>query len=237
MSFTDVVGRGSSGAGTTTTTGTPTAGVIKNINDRLGSIGFQNIAAGVDVTVDEAIDSLTKAQKTQIATLLEKAGFTVRTPAELGYILSTAFPNVGKNWKDFPDLFAQIKDQIIAQPKDTEPSITRSIAKYDESVLKEVAQSIALKKRGAMLNDDELKQAVDLANSLISKGTVTETKKVRNPKTGKIENVVTTTPGFSQERFGVELGKKIEEQSPEMVERRKAFGFIDELQKIMSGGM
>ena len=112
----------------------------------------------------------------------------------------------------------------------------RQIRKYDADVLKEVAQSIALKKRGAMLTDEELSEAISLADSMIEKGTVTTTKKVRNPKTGKIENVSTTTPGFSQETFDVKLGKKLEEDSPQLVQRRKDIQFMDALSEILAGG-
>jgi len=112
----------------------------------------------------------------------------------------------------------------------------RQIRKYDADVLKEVAQSIALKKRGAMLTDEELSEAISLADSMIEKGTVTTTKKVRNPKTGKIESVSTTTPGFSQETFDVKLGKKLEEDSPQLVQRRKDIQFMDALSEILAGG-
>lgn len=110
---------------------------------------------------------------------------------------------------------------------------TRQINKYDADVLKEVANSIALKKRGAKLTEQELKDAIALADTLIQKGTVTKTEKVRNPKTGKMENVVTVTPGYSEERFSAELGKKIEKENPEMVERRKAFEFSDILSRAL----
>lgn len=112
----------------------------------------------------------------------------------------------------------------------------RQIRKYDADVLKEVAQSIALKKRGAMLTDEELSEAIKLADSMIEKGTVTTTKKVRNPKTGKMESVSTTTPGFSQETFDVKLGKKLEEDSPQLVQRRKDIQFMDALSEILAGG-
>lgn len=233
MSFTDVVGRGGNTASTPPATPKkPATGLTKNIADRLASGGF---TLNVDLGVSEAISSLTVAQKKQIAAVLEKAGFGVRSIGEVDYALATAFPNL--QWSDFPDLLGQIKEQVIITPKQPEADLAREIVKYDEGVLKEVAQSIALKKAGKTLNDVELKEAIDLANSMISKGTVTKRKQVRNPKTGKLEQITETTPGFSQERFGVELGKKIEQESPELVERRQAFEFMGEMSKILSGGM
>lgn len=172
----------------------------------------------------------------------------------LSYLQAIGRPEGGKPaaynvWKDIVDQAAEIyrggKGAKISPFELLNMSlqgisavdVTRQIRMYDEDVLKQVAQAIASKKRGVTLNDQELQEAVDLANSIIERGTVTKTEKVRNPKTGKMETVVKTSPGFSQERFETELGQKIEKETPELVERRKAFEFADILQKALSGGM
>lgn len=160
-------------------------------------------------------------------------------------------PGAYEIWKDIVDQAAEIYrggkgpkitpfellNMSMQGASATGIDITRQIRKYDEDVLKEVANSIAMKKQGAMLSDDEMQEALALANSMIEKGTVTKTEKVRNPKTGKMETVVKTTGGFSQERFESELGKKIEEDSPERVERRKMFEFTDLFDRAIAGGM
>lgn len=234
MSFTDVVGRGGNTASTPPVTPKkPATGLTKNIADRLAAGGY---TIDVNIGVDEAIASLTLAQKRQIAAVLDRAGFNIRSIGEIDYVLSNSFPNL--QWSDFSDLLGQIKEQLVTTGGEKEkPELARNIVKYDETVLKEVAQSIALNKIGKSLTDEELQGAIDLANSMISKGTVTRTKNVRNKKTGKLEQITETTPGFSQERFGVELGQKLEQESPQLVERRKAFEFVDEMSKILSGGM
>ena len=76
-----------------------------------------------------------------------------------------------------------------------------------------------------------------MADKIIQKGVVTKTEKVRNPKTGRLENVLKTTGGFSQEKFESKLTQKFEEETPELLERRKAFEGLDIFQKIMSGGI
>lgn len=233
----EVVGRGTT-SGTTTTTAVTSPlqnTFIKNINDRLNTVGLGGVVSGIDLSQNEAIAALTLAQKKQIGKILDKAGFTVRTPFEVEATLDTYFK--GLTWRDYPDLLRQINENLIGAGKEETPALARNIVKYDEDVLKEVAQAVALKKQGARLTDAELQDAINLANSMIEKGTVTESKKVRNPKTGKLETVTTTTPGFSQERFGLELGKQIEEQSPQLVERRQAFDFMDEMSKVLSGGI
>lgn len=233
MSFTDVVGRGGDTASTPPTTPKkPSTGLIKNITDRLSASGY---TIDVNVGVDEALSMLTVAQKKQIGAILDKAGYGVRSIGDVDYVLGNSFQNI--QFSDFPDLLRQIKEQIIITPKEPKPDLARNVVKYDEAVLKEVAQSIAVNKIGQTLSDEELQNAIDLANSMIEKGTVTKTKNVRNPKTGKLEQITETTPGFSQERFGVQLGQQLEEANPLLAERRKAFEFVDEMSKILSGGM
>lgn len=229
-----VVGRGEQPAVTPPVTPRkPAGGLVKNINDRLGVGGF---TLNVDLTTDEAIAGLTKAQKRQIAALLNKAGFNISSLTEVDQTIAAILPNV--QWGSFADLFNQVREQLVfGKGEEEQPELTRQVVKYDEAVLKEVAQSIALNKIGKSLTDEELQGAIDLANSMISKGTVTRSRQVRNKKTGQLEQITETTPGFSQERFGVELGKQLEQESPQLVERRKAFEFVDEMSKILSGGM
>lgn len=113
----------------------------------------------------------------------------------------------------------------------------RQIREYDKGTLAEIAQAFAIKNRGKKLDDAELQEALGMADKIIQKGVLTKTEQVRNPKTGKLENVSKTTGGFSQERFESMLGKKFEEETPELVERRKAFEGLDLFQKIMAGGI
>jgi hypothetical protein len=119
----------------------------------------------------------------------------------------------------------------------TDVSIQRQIREYDEGTLSEIAQAFAINTRGKKLNDVELQEALDMADKIIQKGVVTKTKQVRNPKTGRLENVSKTTGGFSQEKFESKLTQKFEEETPELLGRRKAFEGLDIFQKIMSGGI
>lgn len=70
-------------------------------------------------------------------------------------------------------------------------------------------------------------------NELYSQGVVTSTKEVRNPKTGKMERVVTQTPGFSKEQIQEKIGATIEVEDPASVERKKR---IDNTKWLLSRG-
>jgi hypothetical protein len=66
---------------------------------------------------------------------------------------------------------------------------------------------------------------------------VTEYKKVKNKKTGKMENVQITTPGLTAEASEAIVEKKLKESNPEEFERRKGFEFMRDMTSILSGGL
>lgn len=160
-------------------------------------------------------------------------------------------PGAYEVWKDIVDQAAEIyRDgsgtkitpyQLLnmsmqgASATDNIPQ--RQIREYDKGALAEIAQAFALKDRGKKLNDVELQEALDIADKIIQKGVLTKTEQVRNPKTGKLENVSRTTGGFSEEKFQSKLSEKFKQETPELVERRKAFEGLDLFQKIMAGGI
>lgn len=226
----EVVGRG----GTTTNTSTAnvnTGGLPKNINDRLISAGYTGVVSNVDVNIDEAIASLTNAQKKQIAAVLDKAGFNIRSTGEIDYILTTSFP--GLRWSDFPDLLGQIKKQIIIKPdEESVPSV--SITKYGKEQIDSWIDEGLQKKFGRgvkSLTPDELstlRKAVRDYSASESVTTVTTDAKGRK--------VTTTKPGVST--TGVE--QAVETAAMPMfadeAERRKAFEFGSIINKALGVG-
>ena len=68
-------------------------------------------------------------------------------------------------------------------------------------------------------------------NKIVKKGVLTTQKEVG----GEIQS--RTTGGFDQQEQQLKLQERLKTENPLEYERRQAFGFMDELQKIMSGGM
>lgn len=189
-----------------------------------------------DIKIDQFVESLSDKQLRTVGAVLDKAGYTVRRLQDIRTILSEDFS--GLNLSNFNQFVSSLRKELTMFNAPKEENIpTRQIYKYDANVLRDVADSISIKRRGEVLSDAEWQEELDRVNKKIAKGTLTVTKEVTNPKTGKKERVVTTTPAFTQEGFETELGKRLEEKSPELVERRKAFEFIGELNKTLAGGM
>jgi hypothetical protein len=67
----------------------------------------------------------------------------------------------------------------------------------------------------------------------LAEGTVTTTKKVKNPKTGKLENV-TVSSGMSPEDIQIQLGKDLEKSNAQDYELAKTLEFNSILSRITS---
>lgn len=74
-------------------------------------------------------------------------------------------------------------------------------------------------------NEDWYKDLVGSINKLYSKGIVTTVAEVKNPKTGKMEKVVTQTPGFSKEQIQNKITSAVEAADPESVDRKQRLDF------------
>lgn len=242
-----VVGRNVAGSATSglnlspTPTPTPTPSISPTGDTLTSRIGARLSATmpeyrdvvSPDFTVNDVLSQLTKTQKKTIAAILDKAGFTIRTPEDVDTVIAQAFSGIKP--KSYADLLNQINENLYTFGKTTGPSTSLSITDYGQDQIDKWIDDGLRKKFGRSiqsLNDQELttlRKAVSDYASTPAISTVTKdalgrsvTKTQPGATTTGVENVVTQT-GMGM--FGQEG------------ERRKAFEFMNELQKIMSGGM
>ena len=218
------------------TSGTYNNSVINQINARLNATmpDIADIYSSMDVSINDVLSNLTSAQKKTIGSLLDKAGFTVRTPQDVDNVIATYFANIKP--KNYADLLNQVNESLYNfGKKTTGPSTSLSITDYGQDQIDNWIDDGLRKKFGRgiqSLNEQELstlrKAVSDYASapaiSTVSKDAMgrTVTKTTPGATTAGVQNVVTQT-GMGM--FGQEG------------ERRKAFEFMNEVQKIMSGGM
>ena len=112
----------------------------------------------------------------------------------------------------------------------------RNVEPLERAAIYDFVDSIYLSKIGQLATNEEKKKHFAEFEAM-NTGTVTTTKKVKNPKTGVLENVSTTTRGFNQDAAQAKIEADIKKNNPLEYQRRKAFQFADEATKIMSGGM
>ena len=115
---------------------------------------------------------------------------------------------------------------------------TRQVYQVAEEEIAADINKIALKRLGREIQDvdkdaDWYQDLVKGINKLYSKGIVTTTKEVKNAKTGKMEKVVTQTPGFSKEQISERITGAVETADPESLARKQR---IDNTKWLFSKG-
>ena len=117
---------------------------------------------------------------------------------------------------------------------------TRQIYAVTEDQIAADIADITLKTLGREIVDtdkeaDWYKDLVKGINKLYQQGTVTTVKEVKNPKTGKMEKVVTQTPGFSKEQIQEKITGAVEAADPATLERKKNLEFANWAFEKMGG--
>lgn len=122
------------------------------------------------------------------------------------------------------------------------PSLpTRQVFQVAEAEIDADIDEILQKKAGRTLqdtdrNEDWYRDLVQGINKLYSKGIVTTVAEVKNPKTGKMEKVVTQTPEFSKQQVAERITSAIEEADPMSVQRKQDLDFANWAFNKMGGG-
>jgi hypothetical protein len=113
----------------------------------------------------------------------------------------------------------------------------RNITKIDSQITNAIANAAF---QAAYMRDgseEEIKDILKKAgvDKMIAEGSVTTTKKVKNPKTGKLENVTTTTPGFNAQTAQMSIEDKLKELNPDEFDRTKRIDFASWISKNVAG--
>ncbi len=115
---------------------------------------------------------------------------------------------------------------------------TRQVYQVTEDEIAADIDEIMLKKAGRTVQDSDkdmgwYQDLVKGISKLYSEGVVTTVKEIKNPKTGKMEKVVTQAPGFSKEQIAEEITSTIEAEDPASVQRKQR---IDNTKWLLSRG-
>jgi hypothetical protein len=113
----------------------------------------------------------------------------------------------------------------------------RSITKIDPEITKAIANAAF---QSAYMRDGTEEEITNIlkaagVDKMIAQGTLTTTKKVKNPKTGQLENVTTTTPGFNAQTAQLSIEDKLKELNPDEFDRTKRIDFASWLSKNVMG--
>ena len=209
-------------------------------------------ATGNNVAVDPYIDDLLKmspAQRLEAAKLLKAAKYIKTASSKYNKDLGDAYIQVNQELaverarSGRPELTLRqflVENQQPASGTGTSNLPSRSIYQYTEADKIEMLNEVSQTLRGQDITpeDQSAKWYKDLKKSLdnmISTGTVSTTKKVKNPKTGQLEVQTVSTPGFSKEQIAVTAEKAIRKATPEEVARKERVDFTGWLFNTLGG--
>lgn len=230
-------------------------GIISNPGASGAYGGFKGQAGGAGSTGNVATDpyisdllAMTPKQRLEVAKLLKAARYVKTASSKYNKDLGDAYIQVNQELavesarSGRPQL--TLREFLLEnqQPASgTTPSLpSRNIYQYTEAdkvaMLNEVSQT--LRGQDITPEDQSAKWYKDLKKSLdnmISTGTLSTTKKVTNPKTGKLEVQTVQTPGFSKEQIAATAEKAIRKATPEEVARKERVDFTGWLFQTLGG--
>jgi hypothetical protein len=234
------------------TSGLPPSGSTVSPGATNNNPGFKGGQKGLFVTTDEyavAALSMTPKERLELSKLLVGARYLKKPTSKYTKSLADAYIQASQDFaveatrSGRPTLtIRNFLTENFQEPTGTGgPSLpSRSIYQYTEAdkvaMLNEVSQSL----RGQDITeaDKSAKWYKDLKKSLdnmISTGTLSTTKKVKNPKTGQLEVQTVQTPGFSKEQIAATAEKAIRKASPEEVARKERVDFTGWLFNTLGG--
>lgn len=181
-----------------------------------------------DLSTDDFISGLSSAQKKTLASLLRKAGFTIRT-------LDNVDTEIAENFSDldttnFSKFYKSLASQLVAKESAAGSKYTPRIDIYNvpDTELEADIDEASLAEIGAILSAEEKAKFLPIQKRLMAKGTRTEYSK--GPK-GEI--VTEQTPGFTRQ-MGIEAVGEAIEKAPEYkadVERKDRVDFFKWIQE------
>lgn len=235
------------------TSGLPASGgIVSNPSAANGNTGFKGgQTGGLFVTTDEyavAALNMTPKERLALSKLLVGARYLKKPTSKYTKNLADAFIKASQDFAveatrtGRPEL--TIRDFLTENyqaPSGTAPSLpSRSIYQYTEAdkiaMLNEVSQT--LRGQDITTEDQSAKWYKDLKKSLdnmIKAGTLSTTKKVKNPQTGQLEVQTVQTPGFSKEQIAATAEKAIRKATPEEVARKERVDFTGWLFQTLGG--
>lgn len=201
----------------------------------------QTAVSGPFLQYPDLIASMADSDYLRVRDTLKILGYkgVTRNKEEIDRLLIQMFNNLFPV-KSVDDLITKLKMRALPGGEEGEEAKLplRQISPIDRGTLVNFGRTIV----EDVLNMNRL--APEVENKIVDdwmkkaeKGIVTmPTKKVRNPKTGKMENVVETKRAFDQQAEGLALADRLKEMFPDQYNLASGIDFASEVKKVLGGG-
>lgn len=235
---------------TTKPTVVPTATLkptIPGLFDKINS----KLADKTGITIDPAetqtvgfVDSLSNSQLELIGKVLKTKGYTIKASAAyIKRLFSTEFELqsiASSAGTDYNKLISSLAEDILpGLAKGTSGTAenlpSRNVYKYSDADLDTIVSDVYARTAMREPTAQELEAARTKIRPKLEQGTVSTTKKVKNPKTGKLEVVTTQEAGPTKEAVAMSLEEELKKLNPDEYDRTKRIEFSSWLSKNVEG--
>ena len=233
--------------------GLPASGsTFSNPGAANGNVGFKGGQAGANVAAEPAIVeilSMNPKDRLALSKLLVGARYLKKATSKYNKSLADAYTSAaqeaateaqrtGRPTLTLRDFLVENVQAPTGTGAGNIPS--RSIYQYTEADRIKMIDDVSQTLRGQGVTDadksakwyKDLKKSID---NMIATGTVSTSKKVKNPKTGQLETQTISTPGFSQEQVATVAEKAIRKATPEDVARKERVDFTSWMFSALGG--
>jgi len=242
MSMTNpVVGRGTNATPVPKPQVIPTTvlggGVIDSINKKLEAKGYK-ITPETIVQVG-LVDSFTPEQLSVIYKLIKPRGYNPKKSIEDVRSLLNTDPimiSLASRSSDYSTFVKNLEKDLLPGVGEEKANIpTRTISEQRPEVLENLVDTWYKKVLSRPASKEEKAARLAEMQAEIAQGTVTTSAKVKNPKTGKMETVVKSTPGFSQASSEARITEQLKALNPDDFDRTKRVEFSSWISQNVAG--
>jgi hypothetical protein len=213
-------------------------GVIDSINKKLEAKGYK--ITPETVTQLGLVDSFTPEQLSVIYKLVKTRGYSPKKSIEDVRELLNKDPamlTLASRSTDYSTFVKNLeKDLLPGVGDDTAANIpTRTISEQRPEVLENLVDTWYKRVLSRPASKEEKAARLAEMQAEIAQGTVTTSTKVKNPKTGKMETVVKSTPGFSQASSEARITEQLKALNPDDFDRTKRVEFSSWISQNVAG--
>lgn len=229
----------------------PVTGSTISSQNTSGAYSGWSGGATTNLAVDPYVaDVLSMSDKDRLAVsqMLKNAGYLRYTSSKYNKALGDAYSQAAMDWateaartgRTDLTLKSFLQENVIPS-QGSGPSLpSRSIYQYSPEQLGAKIDETAQSLLGRAITDADksaqwYKDLNKALNKMVMQGTVTTTKKVKNPKTGKMENVTIQKPEVTSESIGQKITGALSEADPISLERKNNLDFANWAFKKMGG--
>lgn len=219
------------------------SGIISSLDQALADKGWNwDTGDSAELTSLNLIDTLSNTQLEVIGKMLQKKKYTVKASAQYIKNLFGSEPELisiaADAQGDYNKLVSLLASDILpglAKGGGGENLPSRSIYKYNDEDVDAFINNVYQKKLMRPATAAELAEMRGIAKPQLEQGTVTTSKKVRNPVTGKLEVVTTQEAGPTKDVVEQSIEERIKELNPDDADRTARIEFSSWLSQNVQG--